>query len=286
MNHEEEFKEPESVSEYSQSEVNDVTTENEVGDAEAQIRQMSRRSFFRGALAVGVSFAGWRWLSTRRLEDGVPWPLRHALENNEQLARDYFSSARLAPTFNKSQIGELRVNGDLGLSEDFDPQSWNLLVSGLASGEEKMLTLRDIKALPKVEMITELKCIEGWSTVVHWAGARFVDFAAKIGPATQSGNAPNVKSKPEDLVQYVSLSTPNGGYYVGMDMASALHPQTLLCYEMNGKSLSSEHGAPLRLVTPVKYGIKQIKRIGSIQFMQQRPADYWAEQGYDWYAGH
>ncbi len=64
------------------------------------------------------------------------------------------------------------------------------------------------------------------------------------------------------------------------------HPQTLLCYEMNGEPLTLEHGAPLRLVTPVKYGIKNIKRIGTIRFTDKRPADFWAERGYDWYAGH
>ena len=70
------------------------------------------------------------------------------------------------------------------------------------------------------------------------------------------------------------------------DMASALHPQTLLCYEMNGRPLTPAHGAPLRLVIPIKYGIKNLKQIGTIQFTDERPADYWAERGYDWYAGH
>jgi DMSO/TMAO reductase YedYZ molybdopterin-dependent catalytic subunit len=69
-------------------------------------------------------------------------------------------------------------------------------------------------------------------------------------------------------------------------MASALHPQTLLCYEMGGQPLTPDHGAPLRLVIPVKYGIKNLKQIGTIRFTDHRPADYWAERGYDWYAGH
>lgn len=68
-------------------------------------------------------------------------------------------------------------------------------------------------------------------------------------------------------------------------MPSALHPQTLLAYEMNGKPLEAGHGAPLRLAIPVKYGIKNIKRIGSIEYTDERPKDYWAERGYDWYAG-
>ena len=69
-------------------------------------------------------------------------------------------------------------------------------------------------------------------------------------------------------------------------MPSALHPQTLLCYEMNGQPLTDGHGAPLRLVTPLKYGIKHLKRIGTIAFADARPKDYWAELGYDWDAGH
>ena len=81
------------------------------------------------------------------------------------------------------------------------------------------------------------------------------------------------------------MVTPNQGYFVGLDMESAMHPQALLCYEMNSAPLTAEHGAPLRLVIPVKYGIKNIKRIGSIQFTDQRPEDYWANEGYDWYAG-
>jgi DMSO/TMAO reductase YedYZ molybdopterin-dependent catalytic subunit len=59
-----------------------------------------------------------------------------------------------------------------------------------------------------------------------------------------------------------------------MNMPSILHPQPLLCYEMNGEPLTLPHGAPLRLVTPTKYGIKQIKRIGRISYTDERPADY------------
>jgi DMSO/TMAO reductase YedYZ molybdopterin-dependent catalytic subunit len=81
------------------------------------------------------------------------------------------------------------------------------------------------------------------------------------------------------------MKTPDQAYFVGLDSASALHPQTLLCYEMNGADLTGAHGAPLRLVIPVKYGIKNIKRIGEITYTNERPEDYWANEGYDWYAG-
>lgn len=187
--------------------------------------------------------------------------------------------------------------GDTGIGKDSqDAKSGAAEGDGAAAPAEGfeeykepglLLTLDDIRALPRVEMTTELKCIEGWSTIVNWAGARFADFAARYQPPTrEGGGAPDVRARPQELVRYVGMETPDGGYYVGMDMPSALHPQTLLCYEMNGQPLTPEHGAPLRLVTPVKYGIKHIKRIGRITFTDDRPGDFWAERGYDWYSGH
>ncbi len=120
---------------------------------------------------------------------------------------------------------------------------------------------------------------------MRWTGVRLADLAAHYGTATRTGRAGDLETAGADLFRYVSISTPDRAYYVGLDIKSALHPQTLLCYAMDGRPLTPEHGAPLRLVIPVKYGIKNLKRIGSIRFTDERPADYWAERGYDWYAG-
>ncbi len=171
----------------------------------------------------------------------------------------------------------------IGIDSTIDPTTWRLRVIG-PTGDDgaRLFRLHEIKELPRVEMTTELKCIEGWSTVVHWAGARLADLAALTSLATRSGR----REDPENLLGYVSMETPDAAYYVGLDMASAFHPQTLLCYEMDGEPLTTNHGAPLRLVIPVKYGIKNLKQIGTIRFTDERPADYWAERGYDWYAGH
>ncbi|RYG74157.1 molybdopterin-binding oxidoreductase [bacterium] len=255
-------------------------------EAEAQMSQMSRRSFLWAAVAGAGSLAGLRWIDTRRLDGGIPWPLRRVLDTQGEIARDLYSTARLAPTFPVSMAREPRANGDIGLGEDFDPSQWKLMVSGLYSGADLELTLAEIKKLPRTEIVTELKCIEGWSVIVHWAGVKVSDFMTKYPPATLSGEAPNLTKKPQDLMPYVGAQTPDGQYFVGLDIESVLHPQTLLCYEMNGKPLTLEHGAPLRLVTPTKYGIKHLKRLGSLQFTGIKPEDYWAQQGYDWYSGH
>jgi hypothetical protein len=253
---------------------------------EQQIRRITRRSFAVGAIAAAGGLAGWGWLRTRSEDDGVSWPLRRMLKWNEKLAQWYFRPTRLAPTFSTSIARMPRANGHIGLDERFDPAKWSLHVENSTGARPLRLTLEDIKALPRIDTVTELKCIEGWSDPVRWTGARFADLAAKAGLATRTGGKLDLERDTAGLFRYVALSTPDDAYYVGLDIESALHPQTLLCYEMNGNPLASEHGAPLRLAIPVKYGIKNIKRIGTIRFTDQRPADYWAERGYDWYAGH
>ncbi|MEJ7604808.1 MAG: molybdopterin-dependent oxidoreductase [Bryobacteraceae bacterium] len=232
-----------------------------------QINRKTRRGFIAAGLAATAAAGTFEWLRQSELQDGIPAPLRGVLEGNERTARAYFRQARRAKEFAPTLAREPRANGSAGLDAELELDSWKLQVNDGAR-----LTLEDVYRLPKVEMVTELHCIEGWSQIVQWTGVRFSDFTARYSPES-------AKAK------YVSLDTPDGEYYVGLDMESAMHPQTLLCYEMNGSPLTSEHGAPLRLVIPVKYGIKNLKRIGTIRYSDSRPVDYWAERGYDWYAG-
>jgi DMSO/TMAO reductase YedYZ molybdopterin-dependent catalytic subunit len=248
----------------------------------------TRRSFIGLGLAGLGGVLGWRYLLNRPDADGTPAPFRRVLDANGRLSAAYFRETRLAPEFDKKlAVRQVRTNGDAGLNSDIDLAAWRMVVQPYGGGKAQEFTLADIKALPRIELTTQLKCIEGWSIIVNWAGARFVDFLAKYPLASRSGQPiKDSANPPADLAPYVSLVTPDEEYYVGLDMHSAIHPQTLLCYEINGQPLSLEHGAPLRLVTPLKYGIKHLKRIGTIAFADQRPADYWAEQGYDWDAGH
>jgi DMSO/TMAO reductase YedYZ molybdopterin-dependent catalytic subunit len=144
---------------------------------------------------------------------------------------------------------------------------------------DRHIPLTAIHQLPQYEMTTEFKCVEGWSRIVTWKGVRLADFLAKFGTTSK----------------YLGMTTPSDGvnangqrdqYYVGFDQASATHPQTLLCFEMNGQPLTQGHGAPLRLVSTVKYGYKCIKRLSVIDLTDTRPPDFWAKRGYDWYGGH
>jgi DMSO/TMAO reductase YedYZ molybdopterin-dependent catalytic subunit len=150
-------------------------------------------------------------------------------------------------------------------------------LSTLAPGTPGLLlNIDDILKLPKHEMVTQFKCIEGWSQIVEWRGVRLADLIAAYPPQRRPDGR---------LPRYVYMETPNGDYYVGYDMNVCLHPQTLLVTEMAGSPLTQFHGAPLRLHAPSKYGYKQIKRIGLIAYTDQHPDDYWTKLGYDWYAG-
>ncbi len=248
-------------------------TQEIVTATEQQLRSRSRRNFFALAAGAAVSVGGWRWLNSRADENEVPGPFRRALELNEKVTgRALFGDAHRAPEFPRSKVQDIEANGDIGLEHEPDLQNWRLLLTPLGdTAPRHTLTLADVRSLPKVEQTIEFKCIEGWSAITNWGGVRLSDFAARFVPGSERA-------------RYVGMTTPDKKYYVGLDTASALHPQTLLAYEKDGQPLEDEHGAPLRLVIPVKYGVKNLKRIGSIFFSDVRPADYWAEQGYDYYA--
>ncbi len=138
-----------------------------------------------------------------------------------------------------------------------------------------LLSMADLAQLPRMEFVTQFKCVEGWSQIVHWGGYRLRDFIEAYPPERVGGREP----------RYVYMETPDGNYYAGYELLAARHPQSMLVTEMSGQPLSQNHGAPLRLYMPIKYGYKQIKRIGLIAYTDSKPDDYWTKLGYDWYAG-
>jgi len=224
------------------------------------------------ALIIGTIFL-WKKLHQEAQIAQAPKTLRKVLDANGKISSGFLSDNHLAKTYPASAaVKSVRVNGNVGMGNDFDPSSWMLQVVR-NPGDTLLLTLDDIKALPKTEIIFDFKCIEGWSQVTHWGGVKFSDFAAKYNLNAQT------------QMNYAGLETPDKKYYVGLDMQSMLHPQTILCYEMNGKPLPMNQGYPFQLMTTIKYGIKDLKRIQTIFFSNERPRDYWYERGYDYFSG-
>lgn len=239
-----------------------------------QIRRKTVKAFVGFGIASLIPLGVWKWINSSPKLNNALAPLRKTLEFNEKLTGKLLSNSHLAPTFPVSQAQKkVRVNGGVGLLDSIEK---NYKVK-IESGDLKFeVTLDELKALPKHEIVFEFKCIEGWSQIQHWGGVRFVDVMNhyKIG-----------QKDAENLYEYVGMETPDDKYYVGVDMSSMVHPQTILAYEMNGKPLLKKHGSPLRLIIPVKYGYKSLKKIGVIKFSDTRPKDYWALFGYDYFAG-
>ena len=238
-----------------------------------ELRNKTFTSFSFLILFFLMIILGWKWLYMQPANEGALEPLRKVMNFDEMFFGRFYSPNHLAKTFPINAAAKTpRVNGGDGLSDDFDPSKWNLKIAK-KPGDTLFVTLDEIKKLPKTELIFDFKCIEGWSQVTHWSGVKFSDFAAAYHLQDQ------------EQYKYAGLVTPDNGYYVGIDMPSMLHPQTLLCYEMNDKPLPMDQGYPLRLIIPVKYGIKHLKRIGTISFSNERPKDFWYERGYDYYSG-
>ncbi len=231
---------------------------------EQKMQSMTRRSLLWAGISVFSTGAIIRWLVTQSTENGTPWVFRRVQETNHKIARTVFDYKSPVRKFAQSDIRPLRVNGRYGVKTPVDFSTWTLEYEG------KTLSLEEIKKLPRQEMITEFCCVEGWRTVQKWAGVRFSDF---------------LKGYPSKLGQtaYVGLETPDKEYFVGIDMESMLHPDTLLAYERDGEPLEDKHGGPLRLVIPTKYGYKNLKRIGRIFLSDSPPPDYWANEGYDYF---
>lgn len=237
------------------------------------LRRRNILSFLLFFVCVFVAIFFWYKLQNQTKENNVPITLRKGLDANEWLFSNMFSDKNLSRIYAKKYAAaRVRVNGDYGLSKINDTANWKLHVIR-KPGDTLKISLAEIKSLPKKNVTFDFKCIEGWSQITSWGGVRFIDFANKYGLTAQM------------KMNYVGLATPDSAYYVGIDMASMLHTQTILAYEMNGAPLPINQGFPLRLIIPVKYGVKHIKRIGSIYFDNAKPKDYWYEIGYDYFCG-
>jgi methionine sulfoxide reductase catalytic subunit len=160
-------------------------------------------------------------------------------------------------------------------SRDFNPTPWSVTVDGEAEVKGKF-TLEDIlKPLALEERVYRLRCVEAWSMVIPWTGfplasllqrfkptsrAKYVEFTTLHDPKRMPGQ------------KYPALEWP---YVEGLRMDEAMHPLTFMAVGLYGKTLPNQSGAPLRLVTPWKYGFKNIKSIVRIRFTEKQPLNSW-----------
>jgi DMSO/TMAO reductase YedYZ molybdopterin-dependent catalytic subunit len=259
--------------------------------APAILRYQSRRDFLvfgAGALAAlaGAGFllpqdALSRMGMHRNLDSpGKEWFLKKALRIDDDIAEALFSANRRVPTYTKSQITPLKNNYNGATPDPGYISGWKLTLEGLASGLSISLDIRNLLTRFSVhEQITRLVCVEGWSAIAWWAGLRFDDLLRAYPPMSQAKWA-----RVESSVNLDASGNPDP-YFMSLDLATARHPQTLLATHFNGQPLTVDHGAPLRLLVPVKLGLKNVKAITTITYVAEEPRDYWAERGYSRYDG-
>jgi DMSO/TMAO reductase YedYZ molybdopterin-dependent catalytic subunit len=208
------------------------------------------------------------------------WLLNRFLRIDDDVAEALYSRNRMVPTYTKSQITSIKNNYNGTTPDPGYISGWNLTLDGLASGASVSFDIRSLMTRFWVhEQITRLVCVEGWSAIAWWAGLRFDDLLRAYPPVSQAKWV-----RVESAVNLDASGNPDP-YFMSLDLATARHPQTLLATHLSGEPLTVDHGAPLRLLVPVKLGLKNVKAITKISYFAEEPKDYWAERGYSRYDG-
>jgi DMSO/TMAO reductase YedYZ molybdopterin-dependent catalytic subunit len=198
--------------------------------------------------------------------------LRKVSEFNDEAQALLFSQTKLAPTYSDSAITRpfpFNAYYDLDQAPVVDPATYKLEISGLVDNK-KPWTLEELHALPEVSQITRHVCVEGWSAIGSWQGARLSDFLKRIGADTRA--------------KYIWFHCAEG-YTNTVDMTTLLHPQTQMSFKFDHKLLPRAYGFPMKIRTPTKLGFKQPKYVVAMEVTSTDHGGYWENQGYNWFSG-
>jgi DMSO/TMAO reductase YedYZ molybdopterin-dependent catalytic subunit len=231
--------------------------------------RLSRRAFLRAGAALGpLGLAACGWDGGRVLRPALAGISRindwvgERLISHSRLAREYPVSERNPhfPSYFISDRTPILA----------DPSAWALNVAG-AVRKPMRLTLDQLKALPRLTYTVKHHCVEGWTAIATWTGVPLTALAALVEPTADA--------------RYLRFDSFDEDYFNGWDLTSAMHPQTILAYAYNDRPLMPDHGAPVRLYSPIKLGYKLTKYLTAVTFTRSRPGGYWEDQGYPWLGG-
>ncbi|NPD67709.1 molybdopterin-dependent oxidoreductase [Lichenicola cladoniae] len=232
--------------------------------------KIERRLMLRSALSLGAL----SMLTGCNLEDGdsVDEALKIMSRFNDKVQAALFSNDHLAATFPPGAITKpFPFNAYYGMADirTVDAASWRLELSGQIA-DRRPWSLAQLRELPQQRQITRHICIEGWSAIGDWSGVPFSVFLKRIGADLRA--------------RYVGFKCFDD-YFTSIDMATALHPQTIMALDYGDSPLPPAYGAPLKLRMPTKLGIKNPKYIAAITITNHNPGGYWENQGYNWFSG-
>jgi DMSO/TMAO reductase YedYZ molybdopterin-dependent catalytic subunit len=234
------------------------------------IQSVERRIFLKQSLSIGALslLAGCELTADEQVQQ-----LLGAMSSwNDRVQAWLFDPKKLAPEYPESSITRpFPFNAYYAESEVqvIDEADYKLELAGLIM-DKKPWRLPELYALPQVSQVTRHICVEGWSAIGKWSGVRFSDFLQRIGA---------------DLTaKYVGFNCGDD-YYSSVDMATALHPQTMLALRYADQILPPKYGFPMKLRVPTKLGFKNPKHILEIFVANDNPGGYWEDKGYNWFSG-
>ena len=241
-----------------------------LADALRQIKQPSRRLFLQRSLTLG----GLSLLTGCNVNDpaSIETALTAVSRFNDKVQGWLFDPHKLAPTYPDSMITRpFPFNAYYGEDEveEVDGDAWRLELSGLIA-DKKPWSLPQLRALPQETQVTRHICVEGWSAIGKWSGVPFSHFLKRIGADTTA--------------KYIGFQCADD-YFTSIDMATALHPQTIMALTYDGQELPPKYGYPMKLRMPTKLGYKNPKHIQAIFVTNTYPGGYWENQGYNWFGG-
>jgi DMSO/TMAO reductase YedYZ molybdopterin-dependent catalytic subunit len=242
-----------------------------LSDRLPRIESLERRIFLKQSLSVGALslLAGCELTA----DENVQRVLEGMSSWNDRAQAWLFDPKKLAPEYPESRIARpFPFNAYYAESEVqvIDETDYKLQLGGLIKNKQSW-RLPELYALPQVSQVTRLICVEGWSAIGKWSGVRFSEFLQRVGA---------------DLTaKYVGFNCGDD-YYSSIDMATALHPQTILAFRFADQILPPKYGFPMKLRIPTKLGFKNPKHIMEIYVVNDYPGGYWEDKGYNWFSGN
>lgn len=233
------------------------------------VRDLARRGLLRGGFSLGAL----TMLTGCDISDAdiVQRTLKSISGWNDRVQAALFSDATLAPTYPESAVKGYRFNAFFGPQDSpkLTAADYRLRLAG-AIANKRPWTVDDLYALPQRTDITRHVCVEGWSYVGKWSGTPLRTFLERIGADTTA--------------RFVGFECADG-YYGSIDMASALHPQTIMAFRQSDQILPIEHGFPFKVRIPTKLGFKNPKWVTTVYVTNRQPGGFWEDRGYNWFSG-
>jgi DMSO/TMAO reductase YedYZ molybdopterin-dependent catalytic subunit len=241
-----------------------------IKDAAKLLPDPSRRLFLRGAAGVGAitMLTGCNIIDSNAADNALMMMSRF----NDRVQALLFNPNTLAPTYAERDITRpfpFNAYYDQDDAPEVDGETYRLEVGGLVD-EKKPWTLKELYALPQEKQITRHVCVEGWSAIGSWTGARLSDFLKRVGADTRA--------------KYVWFQCAEG-YSTTIDMPTALHAQTQMTFRFADETLPRSYGFPMKIRMPTKLGFKNPKHVIAMHVTNKDLGGYWEDRGYNWFSG-